>query len=435
MYLLLILFRLKITEAEVSEFEGYDSDKDREYIPTTSDSDSDENEINGAETVNEKEESLDKIKTRKRQRNPSSWKCNKRKTARDAGKEYISIRNKLVPAKHIKNVKDCINKCLYKCQKFITEEERNSSFKHYYTLTEHTKRLFLLSTTIRYCVARHRKDKNESNSRRKQTYQYYFQVGNNKIQVCKQFYLSTLNISQTPIYTAHSKKDDISNILKLPNQGRHLKHKISDEDRNFIRMHIESFPKIESHYCRANSDRLYLEPCLSITKMYSLYLEACTSSGRQPNKESCYRFIFDNNYNLHFHVPKKDRCDLCEEVKLKEKEKTLTDEKKEEYDNHVKEKEATRNEKRKDRENNSTALLVFDLQNVLSCPQADISNFYYKSKLNVYNLTAILSTTKQVYCAIWHEILMGRVGNDLASAVIRILKTVFEDNDLTKLVL
>lgn len=57
---------------------------------------------------------------------------------------------------------------------------------------------------------------------------------------------------------------------------------------------------------------------------------------------------------------------------------------------------------------------MFDLQSVLPCPQAEISSDYYKSQPNAYNLTAILSSTKQVYCAEWHELLMGRAGNDSA---------------------
>lgn len=56
--------------------------------------------------------------------------------------------------------------------------------------------------------------------------------------------------------------------------------------------------------------------------------------------------------------------------------------------------------------------MVFDLQNVHPCPKAELSNYYYE----------------QVYCAEWHELLMGRAGNDLASALIKILEVVFADN-------
>ena len=68
--------------------------------------------------------------------------------------------------------------------------------------------------------------------------------------------------------------------------------------------------------------------------------------------------------------------------------------------------------------------MCFDLQNVLTCPKAEVGKFFYKSKLSVYNLTAHLSLNNQVYCAIWSENLFGRKGTDIASALIKILSNV-----------
>lgn len=423
-----------------NDFDGYDSDFDKEYLPPeeSSNSESADESTQDPNTLADEHVCADnavvlgqilpkKSLKRKRVRKPETWKCNVRKAAHEAGKEYISIRKKVVPEKRIKTPKDCRNNCLFKCQNKITEDERKIIFNKYYTLNEHGKRLFILSTTNKFNVERHRKNKTDANSRRKQSFAYHFQIGSNRIQVCKVFYLGTLAISQTPVYTAHV-KTDISNIPDTPKVGKHIKHKIPVEDVNFVKQHIESFPKIESHYCRANTEREYLDSTLSIKKMYSLYVESCIAAHKNAVKESFYRNIFSTEYNLYFHVPKKDRCDICEEVKLRKAENSLSEEKAKEYENHVKEKNATRNEKAKDRERKDTPFLVFDLQNVLSCPQAEISNYYYKSKLNVYNLTAILSSTKQVYCAEWHEMLMGRAGNDIASALIKILEAVFADN-------
>ncbi|CAH1107037.1 unnamed protein product [Psylliodes chrysocephalus] len=87
--------------------------------------------------------------------------------------------------------------------------------------------------------------------------------------------------------------------------------------------------------------------------MYSLYVEFCNDAQKKPVKESFYRYIFFTHYNLYFHVPKVDRCDVCEEVKLRKKENTLTTGKAEKYENHIK-------EKAKDRENKE-------------CPNKDIN--------------------------------------------------------------
>lgn len=68
-------------------------------------------------------------------------------------------------------------------------------------------------------------------------------------------------------------------------------------------------------------------------------------------------------------------------------------------------------------------MLCFNLQNVFNCPKAVISNFFYESKFNVYNLT-----TKQVRGALSSEVLMGRNGNDITSALIKMPKAVFTDS-------
>lgn len=98
-------------------------------------------------------------------------------------------------------------------------------------------------------------------------------------------------------------------------RGKFTKRRTAGDDVNFLRSHIESFPRIASHYCRASSKKEYLESGLSLIKMYEMYNEKCTESGKNPLKKSMYRQIFTEQYNIGFHVPKKDRCDLCEEMK------------------------------------------------------------------------------------------------------------------------
>ena len=62
-------------------------------------------------------------------------------------------------------------------------------------------------------------------------------------------------------------------LPKLDTRGRHEPpNKTSEEDKAFIRQHIESFPVYESHYSRSdNPYRRYLSPELSQAKIYHLY--------------------------------------------------------------------------------------------------------------------------------------------------------------------
>jgi hypothetical protein len=73
-------------------------------------------------------------------------------------------------------------------------------------------------------------------------------------------------------------------------------------------------------------------------------------------------------------------------------------------------------------------VLCFDLQNVITVPRANVSNMFYKRKLNVYNLTGHLSLSRKGYCVVWHESLSGRSGNDIACALMAMLEKVFEMN-------
>ena len=50
-----------------------------------------------------------------------------------------------------------------------------------------------------------------------------------------------------------------------------------------------------------------------------------------------------------------------------------------------------RNEHREDKD-----LITFDLENVITLPHAEISSFFYKQKLTLYNLTADVSIGKKV---------------------------------------
>ena len=76
-------------------------------------------------------------------------------------------------------------------------------------------------------------------------------------------------------------------------------------------------------------------------------------------------------------------------------------------------------------------LSSFDLENVLTLPKADVSNvsyFFYRRKLSCYNLTGYLSVDKSAFCCIWTEALCGPKGNDIVSAVIKILKNIVQQN-------
>lgn len=383
---------------------------------------------NQEELPTEGTEVQEKKVSRKRLRNPKKWACNIRKEKFDKGLEYVSSRKKITPARKIQTKKDCYEKCIYKCSRKLSEEDRKKIFSHFYELNAREKQIYILNTTESSNPERRRKGKTSDNSKKSKSYRYFFTLNNNNIQVCKTFYCGTLAISQKPIYTAH-KRSTISNTLQKSTQGKHRKKYTSDDATNLVRKHISMFPKVESHYCRADSKREYLEGNLSIMKMYDMYKDFARENDANPVKIHVYRKIFCTEYNYSFNKPSKDKCDLCAEVDLQKKEKTLSQEKENEYVRHRNEKILMREEKKKDIDSGKP-ILCFDLENVLTCPKGDVKNFFYKSKLNVYNMTAHFSVNRKIYCAIWSEATRGRSGNDIASSVYKILRKVVEDHPL-----
>ena len=72
-------------------------------------------------------------------------------------------------------------------------------------------------------------------------------------------------------------------------------------------------------------------------------------------------------------------------------------------------------------------VICFDYQNVVSLPHNDVSSFFYKQKLTLYNLTSHASISKKGYITIWTEAMSSREGNDIASAFVTILSKVVND--------
>ena len=142
-----------------------------------------------------------------------------------------------------------------------------------------------------------------------------------------------------------------------------MKKIVADDLKQAVRDHINAFPRIESHYCRARTKKEYLDGSLSITKMYNMYCDKCDLHKQKKVKEHLYRHIFNTEFNIEFQKPKKDRCDLCEEFKMKGTE--LTGDAKVKYESHVAGKLATKEERDRDRDGQAI-VVCFDLQNVFS---------------------------------------------------------------------
>uniref|UniRef100_A0A6P7GAH1 Uncharacterized protein LOC114339788 n=1 Tax=Diabrotica virgifera virgifera TaxID=50390 RepID=A0A6P7GAH1_DIAVI len=233
---------------------------------------------------------------------------------------------------------------------------------------------------------------------------FYFTVNNERIRVCKIFFKATLDITDTTVRTVLKKKNNACGILDLDNRGKHSQHfTIDPAIKEGIRRHIDSIPKIESHYCRSDTKRLYTDGGRTIAELHRDYELDCDSKDLPSGNYLMYYKIFNSEFNIAFFQPKKDQCQDCTSFSnAVEKDK---EELRKMYDTHLKEKNLARQNKEDDKQYtpDNCIVAVYDLQAAMPCPRGDASNFYYVSKLNVYNFTIYNLKSKDTACFVWHE--------------------------------
>ncbi|XP_072387122.1 uncharacterized protein [Diabrotica undecimpunctata] len=400
-----------------NDFSNDDSMQDLAYLPEqipTYDAALMETPIEATEDSDRESDSYSVSCARKRSANPEEWRRNKVKKLRNSGKSYKSNKGTIMHARQMKEA--CSQTCRLKC------------FENSVDIRTHIHRKFWDLGNInlqRDFISRHTNEvrpkyQNKTpGSNRKHNLQYKFRINDKDTQVCKTFFLNTLGVSDRYIYTTWKKTDD-AGILEDDRRGKHVAHKKSDKVAlEKIRQHIKMFPTIESHYLRAQTSRVFIDGSLTISEMYRLYKNKCISDGDICLKKHHYERIFNYEFNIGFFSPKKDQCSECEVYKNsnEEQRKSLQDN----YDLHIKNKNQARESKKQDLELgndvNQYSVCDYDLQAVLQTPCGDVSMFYYKRRLNVYNFTLFDNVSKQGYCFMWNESVAKRGSNEIASCV------------------
>lgn len=258
---------------------------------------------------------------------------------------------------------------------------------------------------------------------------FYLSNKESKVRVCKMFFRNTLGINDRPIRTVLAKKD--GGFIDTDKRGKHGHHRQLDPSiKNSIRIHIESIPRIESHYTRANTSREFIPGDKSLADLHRDYVEIQKEKNEPAANLMMYSRIFNNEYNISFFVPKKDLCNLCEAYKNDPDDVEL----KAKFDEHEREKILSRLAKENDKHlinNEKFIVSTFDLQAVMPCPTGDVSIFYYKSKINSYNFTVCQLGSDVVDCFFWNECEGQRGANEIGTCLwLYLQKTApLHDND------
>jgi len=365
---------------------------------------------------------------RKQNREPSKWKRNIRKKGRNDGESYVTRKGKLVDAKTPKMF-NC-GSCRFKCSVHISDIHRARICQEYYGLPDYTSKNQFLCSLVSETNVRRRLSSNTPNeeSRRKTSREYCLMTQDSiKVRVCQKFFCSTFAFSFKIVNTALKGKSTTGVFTKLDGRiGREPMNKIANDRVAHVKLHIDSFPRIEPHYCRKNTLKQYLSPELNIQSMYRLYRDDyCQRNGIPPVKEHKYREVFTTSYNLRCFIPKKDQCTTCNAYRgAPEHEKS---EMKVEWDAHKDREQASQRGKETDKQtatqDTSFRAITFDLQAVLCTPRAGDAQIFYRRKLAVYNFTIFDGASHQGYNYIWDETEGGRGANEIGSALLDYLKS------------
>lgn len=345
-----------------------------------------------------------------------------------AGEKYKSSKSKKTMKE--RKVREPCRNCRLKCNEKIAGPQRmqiHREFWNHKTNIEQ-KRQFLCSCLEQTSVERKRQRTGSRAGKRQYNLKYFFTIEGTKYQVCKTFFLHTLDISQTFVRCALEKRQS-SGIVESDKRGKQPSiNKVKDEVKNRIPEHISAYPCEESHYSRRRTAKKYLGSHLNISTMYRMYKEDCDLKNIPPDevvKEWLYSHIFNTEFNLSFAPPSNDTCDVCDEflINLRQSDDAERETLQAQYNSHLVEADKRYNLKKEDKEmsyyRNGQKVLMIDLQKCLPCPKLTNAQSFYSLKLWCFNYTIYDSTEKQANCLMWDESIAGRGGNEMASCLVQ----------------
>lgn len=186
----------------------------------------------------------------------------------------------------------------------------------------------------------------DKTSRRCGSYKYYLNPDTGDFKpVCKLMFLNTLGMKEWMVQNWTSNKGDGSENVQNSDEeedgvtqqnGRFVEQRVHKEKKKSEKQKIiiewfDSLPKVPSHYCRASSSKMYLEPLWeSKVDLYKSYKDFYFLNNKPCGSITKFMQVFES-MNLSKFVPKKDQCDTCYAFKAGNVSQ-------EEYDKHINEK-------------------------------------------------------------------------------------------------
>lgn len=196
-----------------------------------------------------------------------------RRKAREEGQPYTTNKGKNIPGKRAPPVVATCS-CKYSC-KNLTNDQKQLLFMDFFKVNEQNQGTYLLNHMQLVPVGRRRHGNYDDpvESRRSFGFTYSVPDGSGKnVQVCSKTFRQIFGVTPRKLQTLQSKKKQgclVYTDTRGHNPHSH-KHKIkfTENDRNLVRHHINSFPRYESHYSRNRTTKEFLSPDLNKNRLF-----------------------------------------------------------------------------------------------------------------------------------------------------------------------
>jgi len=329
-------------------------------------------------------------------------------------------------------------KCGHKSGAFQCTLLQMNEIKRFHSKFYGTKeKTFQDNFLLKYCktvpIKRKRPKNSQHVAKKFQTRFYILTNENRMLAVCKKAFMDVLGITRRRIDTV-TKNFYRTSLPAKENRGGDRKLEKYMLKKNAVMDFINKFRVIESHYCRGQSQRLYLESSLNIKSMWRMYLK---ENENLPVKDSYFRKIFNTQYNLGFGSPRTDVCSTC--LQLTEKIKACHD--KDMKANLFAQKRLHKLKSKafysllKERDE-GVETFSFDCQKNQVLPKIPDQEAYYSRQFYMYNFTVVRGTSKSTlnpsnvtsFC--WTENEYKKGSNEVASCIYFILESADFGDDI-----
>lgn len=136
------------------------------------------------------------------------------------------------------------------------------------------------------------------------SYVYHLKKQDMRKRVCKKMFLETLSIGEWSFQSWIKNNSEVAHQPGTTAPTRIMNIKPVSKDKEFLLKFLSELPKMESHYCRKDTAKCYLDSqWQNINDLYKFYGSECAEKNFQVLNHTTFRQEF-HNLNLSLFRPK-----------------------------------------------------------------------------------------------------------------------------------